>query len=382
MSQTEQIDQYTEYDYLTDEYFRKTYPDVCDILIKAYKVNSKTCLKKFIKKYGEAEGINRYFIWRKKCSRNKEFFIEKYGEVDGLKRYERFKNNSSITLEKYIEKYGEIDGIKKWNELSYKKGSSNRVDFYISKGYSEEEAKNIVYKKQKSASDGRYKNKNIDRTSFEYRCTFNTCLEFYLKRGYSKEEALEQIKERQNTFTLEKCIERHGEKKGIEIYNNRQKKWQETLKSKSIEEKMQIEKKKYNSIAFTSKSSVLFFDKLVDLLKEHNIVFDKIYYGNNEFLYWDDNTKRVYFYDFVIPEIKYVCEYNGIKFHPKENMPKEKQEEWRALYSNKTYEECMSFDKYKNSLMTNNGYVLDIVWEDDDINESYNKIIQNIKKLI
>ena len=45
MSQTKQIDQSTNYDYLTDEYFRKTYPDVCDILIKAYKINSNTCLK-------------------------------------------------------------------------------------------------------------------------------------------------------------------------------------------------------------------------------------------------------------------------------------------------------------------------------------------------
>ena len=363
----------------TDEYFMKKYPEKGKQLAKAYKVRSRTCLYSFIKKYGEKEGIERYFSWKKKCSHNKDFFIEKYGEKEGMKKYTHFKNNSSTTLEKCIEKYGEKEGKLKWDEMCYKKGNCNRIEFYVNKGYSIEEAKKIVYNKQHNASVARYK-KEIDRSSFEYRSTFNTCIEFYIQRGYTKEDALKELHKRQETFSLSKCIEKFGQEEGLIKFQERQKKWQNTLNSKSYEEKINIEKRKYNSLAFSSSASIKFFDKLIKLLNENNYKFDKIYYKDNEYLIWDDNTSRVYFYDFVIPDIKYACEYNGIKFHPKPNFSDYEKLQWKSLYTNKNYEECLKFDNYKNNLIQNNGFYLDIVWEDEDIDMAIKRIFNNIKE--
>lgn len=63
---------------------------------------------------------------------------------------------------------------------------------------------------------------------------------YWTKLGYSDEEAREKLSERQKTFSLEQCINKHGEEEGRKIWRARQDKWQETLNSKSDEEKLKI----------------------------------------------------------------------------------------------------------------------------------------------
>lgn len=50
-------------------------------------------------------------------------------------------------------------------------------------------------------------------------------IEYYLSKGYSREEAKRLLSERQRTFTLEKCIQRYGEEEGTKIFNERNEKW-------------------------------------------------------------------------------------------------------------------------------------------------------------
>lgn len=57
-----------------------------------------------------------------------------------------------------------------------------------------------------------------------------TSLEYWLKRGLNEEDARKNLKERQQTFTLEKCILKYGKEKGTEIWLNRQEKWQNSLR--------------------------------------------------------------------------------------------------------------------------------------------------------
>jgi hypothetical protein len=59
-----------------------------------------------------------------------------------------------------------------------------------------------------------------------------TQIGYWLKKGYSEEEAAEKLRERQLTFTLEKCIKKHGEEEGRKRYLERQIKWQETINNK------------------------------------------------------------------------------------------------------------------------------------------------------
>lgn len=50
-------------------------------------------------------------------------------------------------------------------------------------------------------------------------------LEYYIKRGFNKEEAQEKLIKSQQTFTLEKCIEKYGEEEGRKRWMKRQEKW-------------------------------------------------------------------------------------------------------------------------------------------------------------
>lgn len=77
-------------------------------------------------------------------------------------------------------------------------------------------------------------------------------LDYWINKGYDEDEAKKKLSDRQQTFTLEKCIKRHGEEKGYKIWKERQEKWQNTLESKSIEEKREINKKKASRINYQS----------------------------------------------------------------------------------------------------------------------------------
>lgn len=65
----------------------------------------------------------------------------------------------------------------------------------------------------------------------------------------SEEEAKIALRERQATFTLEKCIKRHGLEEGTRRFNERQDKWQNTLNSKPQEEKDAINASKGSGIS-------------------------------------------------------------------------------------------------------------------------------------
>jgi hypothetical protein len=59
----------------------------------------------------------------------------------------------------------------------------------------------------------------------------STRKEYWMKKGFSEEEAKNIISKRQSTFSREKCIEKYGYEKGIIIFNERQKKWINSLVS-------------------------------------------------------------------------------------------------------------------------------------------------------
>lgn len=68
-------------------------------------------------------------------------------------------------------------------------------------------------------------------------------LEWWLSKGFSEDEAKERLKERQKTFTLDKCVARYGLEEGTSIYNARQEKWQESVYSKFSQDELESKKK-------------------------------------------------------------------------------------------------------------------------------------------
>ena len=69
-------------------------------------------------------------------------------------------------------------------------------------------------------------------------CT--TRLDYYTSKGYTLEEATILRSNRQKTFSLDICIEKHGEKEGKKRWEQRQQKWLSTLDALPDEEKQRI----------------------------------------------------------------------------------------------------------------------------------------------
>jgi hypothetical protein len=59
---------------------------------------------------------------------------------------------------------------------------------------------------------------------------FDTRLDYYIKRGFSEEDGLKLLKERQTTFSLDICIEKYGEIAGLKRWKDRQEKWLKNCK--------------------------------------------------------------------------------------------------------------------------------------------------------
>lgn len=68
----------------------------------------------------------------------------------------------------------------------------------------------------------------------------STRIEYWIARGYTEEEAKQKLIERQRTFTLEKCIEKHGEVKGRQVHAARQEKWNRSYKKSNYSKVSQL----------------------------------------------------------------------------------------------------------------------------------------------
>lgn len=76
--------------------------------------------------------------------------------------------------------------------------------------------------------------------------------EYWINKGYSLEEAKEIISKKQVMFSYETCVEKYGLVEGKKIWADRQKKWQETLSNKPIEEQENMNMKKNHFRVITS----------------------------------------------------------------------------------------------------------------------------------
>ena len=150
-------------------------------------------------------------------------------------------------------------------------------------------------------------------------------VDYYIKRGYSEEEARKILAERQCTFSLQTCIEKYGKEEGTKIFNARQEKWQNTLNSKSEEEIKRINKLKASqasNICAYSNISQKLFNSIYNIIKNE---YKEIYFAthktvendNKNYEYevvLDDQTHR-YFLDFYVKDNNKIIEFDGDYWH-------------------------------------------------------------------
>lgn len=135
----------------------------------------------------------------------------------------------------------------------------------------------------------------------------STNIEYWLKKTDGDvEEAQKLLSERQTTFSLEKCIQKHGEEKGRRVWLDRQEKWHKNFKKSNFSK---ISQELFWSIA----------DKLDSLehiyfaqLDENKIKNDT---GKNHELKL--KLERVILPDFINTNTKKIIEFDGVYWHGK-----------------------------------------------------------------
>ncbi len=153
------------------------------------------------------------------------------------------------------------------------------VSHYTKKGFTEEQAKLKISESTKEW--------------FKDRIT-NVHPEYWLNKANGDKNLAEKMyKERQATFSLEKCIEKYGEEKGFLKWKERQDKWKRAV----FNDSQWIGKGK-------SKVAEELFDKISDNDKN---------YKNEKFIRYSKDSS--YKYDFCDSEKRRIIEFNGDFWH-------------------------------------------------------------------
>ncbi len=208
-------------------------------IIESYKEINKNIYKSTIK----SSYIRLYNIYIKYVPNGETLF-------NSLSNDEKIYKLNLICTKKLLhksmkEQFSLLIDNEYLTELAYKKYCDNKT-------------KNM---KEKVSSDKRYYSMNLESFIFREGIVEGTnsynkfvenqkrkskrCKEYYEIQGYSTDESIMMVSKHQSTFSKDKCIEKYGIEKGLEVWNERQNKWINTLANKSAEEIDEINCKKY-----------------------------------------------------------------------------------------------------------------------------------------
>ena len=283
-------------------------------------------------KLDEHESSKRALLYRKMG----HILIDNYDN----KYYINYSNKQNLyNIRKKLLKYGSLKKIPE-----YKTDSQYSTDFWIFWGWDETYSKERVAEFQSNNAKKHWK--KVDKDSYEYKKTNPVFLEYYLSQGLNEVDAKKALSERQSTFSLDKCIERFGEEEGTKVFNARQEQWQKTLsnldnideinKKKGKTKKYYISKygkdvgykiweeileKRIGALPIGySKISQKLFHSIHEKIKDK---YNKIYFAelgnkvNNEYFIKTKNSIR--FLDFYIKDINVCIEFDGDYWHDTES---------------------------------------------------------------
>jgi len=137
-----------------------------------------------------------------------------------MKRFGLTQEEAELKIKEAYQRRGKSTSIKKKENPE---SHFNTVEYWVSKGYSSEEAS--IKKAEHIENMQAAFHKELKNNPEKYKGRTPLQLDYWTNRGYSLEEAKELRKERQRTFSLEKCVQKYGKEEGLRIWNNRQEKW-------------------------------------------------------------------------------------------------------------------------------------------------------------
>lgn len=332
--------------------------------IAELKKKTTITLENLISKYGEEEGRKRFDSFRSKSAHTKEKYMEKFGE-NWEKHWTTYLASKSCSLQKFIERYGEEIGKQKYEEYQNKKSFSNTLKGYIEK-YGEVEGTKkyeLVTKKRNVSSlscflerygqeEGlkRYEEVNAKKDS-------SSLKHFCQKYGDEEGKKRYDIRLMQTSPLFCAIKKEYGEAEAIKAY------------SQYAEKKFDVVSKDYESIAKhktniknkrlskgpVSKESNLFF-KTLEIALDRKLQYGK---KSDELKLSNIDTIRYFCYDCLDEASKTIIEFHGVAWHPKEG-----ETDWCNPFGT-TYEKIRDRDVQKKQLAESNGYQYIVVYSDE-----------------
>ena len=215
------------------EYYQKNFPELSpeeqEENMKIAKLNKKSNSKLNIEYYQknfpelslEEQEQMRLKYSKENSWQNPEFYKKRHPEWSDEQIQYEIDRRTKNALFKRPDNTGENNPRhhSKVTELEIKQGSPKCIEFY-EKRYPElthEERLQMLNEHFKLVSDTLTPEKH------------STKIEYWLAKGYNEEEAKKKLLQRQRTFDLEYCIRKYGEEKGRERFEKRQEKWKKSL---------------------------------------------------------------------------------------------------------------------------------------------------------
>ena len=182
------------------------------------------------------------------CEVNNHLEMEEF--VKNKKFYKfflKFPNDKISEIQRQIEltEILSYKGIKPWIKsiLNYPETIYDKK-FLYSMGWEDKEIEKLISDKQKKNSKILSENKKNNPEKFNKLSPKK--IEYWIEKGFSVGEGKEKISESQKTFSKDICIKKYGNKIGLEIFNNRQKKWIKSLLKNKMYDVIQTKKNSYN----------------------------------------------------------------------------------------------------------------------------------------
>lgn len=307
--------------------------------------------KKDIEKYIR----NKLGLFSKHARHTKHYWIYRgwSNEESYIKSKEnKQKNTKSVySREFWLEKVNpSTNKLYTIDEADYERNVRRpiRKEYWINKGYDETESIQLA-KKTKTSNNKKGSKKSAE--SNVRRITSKRCIEYYTVRGFSEEEAKTLVSKEQHHFSKEICIEKYGKEQGLKIWKERQIKWQESLRSKPLDEILRINRLKLTKGITVSKAEkeILFEIKKFDTNLE---VIHQLTLSNS--------NKKQYIYDIALKNK--IIEYNGDFWHCN---PKIYAPEYINPRTKLTASDKWKTDKEKIKFAQSKGYEVMVVWESE-----------------
>lgn len=251
----------------------------------------------------------------------------------------------------------------------------NLIEYWLSRGFSIEESKlktELHLMNTERAFILKYgEEKGVklfkDKKAKEGKLHSHRRIEYWINKGFSNEESKIKVSEAQSTFSLVKCVKKYGEEEGKKIFVERQKKWQESLY-----------KNGHLKSGYSKVSQELFFELIKHYDNIENLNYIMFATKGGEFVL--TSVEGFYRYDFTDLLNKKIIEYNGDNYHanPDIFLTTDTPNPFRK---NITSEDIWKKDEIKVKLANKHSFEVLVIW-DSEYKNNKEEVIKKCLKFL